>query len=99
MPSGSVQASLVTMKSVIIICVVALTVLSAVVAQDNSFGCIDQVSQCPEWAKDGECENNPVWMRPNCPVSCDLCGMHICACIYLFVYLLYTSEFACNLLR
>ncbi|CAL4160683.1 unnamed protein product [Meganyctiphanes norvegica] len=36
--------------------------------------CIDQVSQCTEWAADGECKKNPVWMRPNCPVSCELCA-------------------------
>ncbi|CAL4067743.1 unnamed protein product, partial [Meganyctiphanes norvegica] len=61
---------LVIMKFLILIC--ALTV-AVVVAQDKTAGCIDQVPDCPKWAADGECKKNPVWMKPNCPVSCELC--------------------------
>lgn len=31
-------------------------------------------TQCQTWAKQGECSNNPVYMRNSCPVSCGSCG-------------------------
>ena len=31
----------------------------------------DQHSRCKVWAANGECEKNPLWMIPNCCVSCE----------------------------
>ena len=38
--------------------------------------CVDNpqfVLECPLWAGLGECERNPTWMLPNCPLSCGTC--------------------------
>eukprot|EP00058_Branchiostoma_floridae_P010627 XP_002596115.1 hypothetical protein BRAFLDRAFT_66156 [Branchiostoma floridae] len=35
--------------------------------------CSDSSGSCPRWARDRECENNPGWMLPNCPLSCGVC--------------------------
>ena len=35
--------------------------------------CRDTNENCKHWAEAGECENNPGFMRPNCPKSCDSC--------------------------
>lgn len=35
--------------------------------------CKDQQATCAQWAHAGECTNNPGFMRPNCPKSCDAC--------------------------
>ena len=45
-----------------------LTVLAA----DTS--CTDKNDRCAEWAGKGECDANPVWMKPNCAESCKTCG-------------------------
>ena len=37
-------------------------------------GCKDTNEQCADWAKDGECKNNPAYMLPNCAKSCNMCG-------------------------
>lgn len=37
-------------------------------------GCVNHHSRCDEWQKRGECDKNPTWMHPNCPVACDKCG-------------------------
>uniref|UniRef100_A0A7S2CWU7 ShKT domain-containing protein n=1 Tax=Haptolina brevifila TaxID=156173 RepID=A0A7S2CWU7_9EUKA len=34
----------------------------------------DNPKQCLSWASTGECTNNPIYMRNNCPVSCDSCA-------------------------
>eukprot|EP00957_Ditylum_brightwellii_P092077 7010246-Ditylum_brightwellii.AAC.1 len=41
--------------------------------------CEDASASCPKWANQGECENNPFWMGPNCPLSCQLslCKGHV----------------------
>ncbi|XP_066304114.1 uncharacterized protein [Branchiostoma lanceolatum] len=36
-------------------------------------GCSDSSKWCPNWARDGQCESNPGWMLPNCPLSCGVC--------------------------
>lgn len=41
-------------------------------APDN--GCKDDDASCPLWAKQGECEKNPVFMWESCPKSCNKCG-------------------------
>ncbi|XP_065684758.1 zinc metalloproteinase nas-14 isoform X2 [Hydra vulgaris] len=33
--------------------------------------CRDGHVECPNWAKQGECSNNPGWMNKNCAVSCN----------------------------
>ncbi|XP_041465843.1 fibrillin-2-like [Lytechinus variegatus] len=35
--------------------------------------CEDQEGHCQDWARRGECEINPTWMRPNCRRSCNAC--------------------------
>jgi prolyl 4-hydroxylase len=35
--------------------------------------CVDQHKDCSFWAGIGECDKNPRYMLPNCPVSCDSC--------------------------
>ena len=34
---------------------------------------VDIHPKCAYWANIGECEQNPQWMVPNCPISCDNC--------------------------
>ncbi|XP_072167436.1 uncharacterized protein [Diadema setosum] len=35
--------------------------------------CIDTETHCQDWARRGECEINPAWMRPNCRRACHAC--------------------------
>ena len=35
--------------------------------------CEDNHENCESWAKTGECEKNPSYMKPNCKLSCGLC--------------------------
>lgn len=37
------------------------------------FPCIDQHKKCEEWAKGGECKNNPQYMLNDCRKSCSSC--------------------------
>lgn len=37
--------------------------------------CRDLRADCPQWAANGGCEQDPAWMRPHCPVSCRACDM------------------------
>jgi len=41
--------------------------------------CKDYYDRCDGWAKSGECDNNPGWMRRNCMLSCKVttCDMGI----------------------
>ena len=32
--------------------------------------CIDKNANCSHWAHDGQCDNNPGYMRAMCPASC-----------------------------
>ncbi|KAK6036983.1 shTK domain protein, partial [Cooperia oncophora] len=36
-------------------------------------GCDDADPKCPEWAAEGECSSNAVWMMANCRKSCHSC--------------------------
>ena len=36
--------------------------------------CQDLNEYCEYWASTGECQNNPGYMLPNCPKSCNACG-------------------------
>ena len=36
--------------------------------------CIDESLNCAEWARLGECNTNPVYMRTGCPASCNICA-------------------------
>ena len=40
--------------------------------------CTDSRTECKRWARDGECENNPVYMAENCRASCLECQSHDC---------------------
>ena len=42
--------------------------------------CRDEHAACEGWAKDGECESNPGFMRTQCAASCDSCGWVNPAC-------------------
>jgi len=35
--------------------------------------CLDWHPMCETWAKSGECDNNPPWMKANCKQSCGVC--------------------------
>ncbi|VDN33175.1 unnamed protein product, partial [Gongylonema pulchrum] len=35
--------------------------------------CIDSDPKCPQWASQGECQSNAVWMMANCRLSCHSC--------------------------
>lgn len=35
--------------------------------------CVNKNSNCQGWADSGECDKNPNWMIPNCPMACGLC--------------------------
>ncbi|KAI8512661.1 hypothetical protein Bbelb_093000 [Branchiostoma belcheri] len=35
--------------------------------------CTDLNANCPSWASGGQCESNPGYMIPNCPLSCGEC--------------------------
>lgn len=37
---------------------------------------IPRLHRCEEWARKGECESNPVWMKNNCQLSCGACSAH-----------------------
>jgi prolyl 4-hydroxylase len=40
--------------------------------------CIDEETECPRWAGQGECSKNPQYMLINCRKSCESCiGLHI----------------------
>ena len=48
-----------------------------VLTQWLHYGCDDQLredQQCATWAKAGECERNPLYMRNTCRRACGLCG-------------------------
>lgn len=35
--------------------------------------CVDTNKECPNWAKNGECEKNPKYMNVGCRLSCGIC--------------------------
>uniref|UniRef100_A0A914DFY9 Metalloendopeptidase n=1 Tax=Acrobeloides nanus TaxID=290746 RepID=A0A914DFY9_9BILA len=41
----------------------------------NNGVCADTNSNCASWAASGECNNNPSYMLPSCPVSCNQCKL------------------------
>ena len=43
----------------------------------NSSGCNDDHTKCPEWAKLGECQENPAYMLRNCKKSCNICNENL----------------------
>ncbi|GBF90906.1 hypothetical protein Rsub_03761 [Raphidocelis subcapitata] len=50
---------------------------AAVRAMDAMMACADADElHCADWARLGECERNPDFMRVNCKVSCRLCTPH-----------------------
>ncbi|KAJ1639441.1 hypothetical protein T492DRAFT_584904 [Pavlovales sp. CCMP2436] len=42
-------------------------------AQLSKKKCADKAVECPLWARDGECERNPRYMKIHCASSCDTC--------------------------
>ncbi|KAI8513894.1 hypothetical protein Bbelb_082180 [Branchiostoma belcheri] len=51
----------------------AATLNVTVVGCPDTSTCTDSNSHCPSWASIGECDNNPGYMLPNCPLSCGVC--------------------------
>ena len=41
-------------------------------------GCIDSRKECKRWARDGECDANPGFMRKECRASCNECQSADC---------------------
>ncbi|XP_071959068.1 uncharacterized protein [Antedon mediterranea] len=41
----------------------------------HDIDCEDTTHKCVGWAKKGDCEKNPKWMKPNCPLSCNSCSI------------------------
>ena len=41
--------------------------------------CEDQNSMCCQWARSGECENNPGFMEESCRLSCNICETERCS--------------------
>merc|ERR1711970_256704 len=39
----------------------------------GSGDCKDDNAGCADWAKSGECDKNPIWMKENCKKSCNTC--------------------------
>ncbi|KAK5970214.1 ShTK domain protein, partial [Trichostrongylus colubriformis] len=52
-----------------------LLTVSLIVLRVNGIenGCDDADPKCPEWAAEGECTSNAVWMMANCRKSCHSC--------------------------
>lgn len=50
----------------------------ATAATDVTVFCADNHSQCPDWAEEGECDENPTYMKGNCRKSCDQCSRYVC---------------------
>lgn len=44
-------------------------------------------AQCPGWAKNGECQKTPAFMKVNCRKSCNACGKHTSQLCCLFWHL------------
>ena len=38
--------------------------------------CNDKSTDCPNWARDGECAENADFMAQNCPLSCGICSFN-----------------------
>jgi len=39
--------------------------------------CKDLRTECRAWAQAGGCEEDPIWMHPHCPVSCNVCDQQL----------------------
>lgn len=39
--------------------------------------CFDDAEGCPDWARKGECERNPEFMRASCRKSCYVCEAYV----------------------
>lgn len=39
--------------------------------------CVDDVDQCEDWARKGECDRNPGYMRSICRKSCYVCEQYV----------------------
>ena len=37
-------------------------------------GCSDDSEHCGHWARTGECERNPAYMKLSCRLACKLCN-------------------------
>jgi hypothetical protein len=48
--------------------------ISTSVAWGDEFDCKDVHKNCEDWAKNGECEKNPEYMKKDCQKSCNICG-------------------------
>ena len=46
----------------------------------EALDCNDVHENCPQWARSGECQANPNYMRENCPVVCNECKQKRLSC-------------------
>lgn len=50
-----------------------VSVKRAAPANATGDSCKDMASSCAQWAKDGQCSSNPLYMNKKCPLSCGQC--------------------------
>jgi len=68
--------------------------ISDIVPKDR---CEDTSIYCAEWAGEGECETNPMFMMKNCTKTCGVCAAGIpsrryyTTCVYKFYNEINTS--------
>ena len=65
--------SLVLMYLFTSISAISATTLPPANCEDDS----QYKGQCPGWAKIGECQKNPAWMKLHCRKSCKICGKRL----------------------
>lgn len=51
----------------------AAAAAAAAASSAAAFVCSDEDESCALWAAGGECEQNPMYMRASCPLSCGTC--------------------------
>ncbi|VDP56888.1 unnamed protein product [Heligmosomoides polygyrus] len=49
------------------------TTMTTISVSGRDTGCEDADPKCPDWASEGECASNAVWMMANCRKSCHSC--------------------------
>ncbi|XP_022251606.1 zinc metalloproteinase nas-13-like [Limulus polyphemus] len=54
------------------------TTVAPVLRYLSVVGCADKNQNCEFWARQGECQRNPLWMMENCKKSCKQCKYTLC---------------------
>ncbi|XP_077981144.1 uncharacterized protein LOC144436273 [Glandiceps talaboti] len=66
------------MKLCLIILVIPIFLTVTRAANED---CVDKDFQCADWAINGECQKNPLYMLPNCRISCKQCVLSDKDCV------------------